>query len=456
MIAKKNLLFCILILIFIPLVYAGNYGEGIYGIGSYGIGNVISENCGDGICNNGETCSSCSGDCGDCVASSSGGGGGSSCSYDWQCTSWFPSECPVLGIQERICMNKGTCTGTSGIPNQNQTCIYEHKEPLFDIFLTLQDNYREICSGEIIKASIKLENYGKIELLDAFMTYWIIDENNSLIIELKDTRAVTNKKDFEIELKIPELTAEGTYKIYAQINYDKNKTAVAGESFEILSDKNCRVLSTFNWMYLMYFGIGIIIILLVLILIKLFKSRRQKAGKAKSHTEYRTRIKENLKKIIAKHFLLFFYGFIIVIILFNVGNKMKGFVVGNSAVVVTESWYVIKIILIMTVLGLLIFLYRNKIKIVFERIIEKVKTKHPKNRIKGLIKKKVYSENGDYIGKVEEIFLRNNKIDSLKIKLDLKHRFKVKVIVVKYEYVKSVGDVIIIDEKILGHLNNYR
>ncbi|MBI2045563.1 hypothetical protein HYT23_05895 [Candidatus Pacearchaeota archaeon] len=43
----------------------------------------IAQYCGDGVCNNGETCSSCSGDCGQCSSSSSSsssssGGGGSS------------------------------------------------------------------------------------------------------------------------------------------------------------------------------------------------------------------------------------------------------------------------------------------------------------------------------------------------------------------------------------------
>ena len=46
-----------------------------------------------------------------------------------------------------------------------------------------------------------LKNYGKIELLDAYMTYWIINENNTLIVELKDTRAVKNTKEFKMHVK---------------------------------------------------------------------------------------------------------------------------------------------------------------------------------------------------------------------------------------------------------------
>ena len=69
-----------------------------------------------------------------------------------------------------------------------------------------------------------------------------------------------------------------------------------------------------------------------------------------------------------------------------------------------------------------------------------------------MIKKKVYTASGDYIGKVEEVVLGKNKINNLKIKLDGKLRkskgIKVKGIIVKYKDVKSVGEVVIIRKKI--------
>ncbi|MFH1585490.1 MAG: PRC-barrel domain-containing protein [archaeon] len=67
--------------------------------------------------------------------------------------------------------------------------------------------------------------------------------------------------------------------------------------------------------------------------------------------------------------------------------------------------------------------------------------------------KKVYLENGDYIGKVKDALLRENKIDSLKIELDKKQRFKVKGVIVKYKEVKSIGHIVIVDNKILEKLN---
>jgi len=456
---KKKLIFLALILVLIPLVLAGNYGEGVYGSGIYG-GNVTpSLYCGDGICNNGEDCSSCSADCGTCPVTESpggsGGGGSSACTYDWQCTEWFPSICPESEIQERICVNKGDCTGTKGIPNQTRTCDYlGPSEPLFDIYLSLGDKYKELCSGEKIKANVKLENYAKVELLDAFMTYWIIDENNKLITEYKDTRAVEKETSFNIELKLPNSASKGKYRLYAEITYSGNKTAVAGETFEILSEEECKsfILKSFNWIYLVYIVAGIVAILIVLILIRFFKRfriTRRRARKPKTHKEYKSKIKQNLKRIKGKSFLIILAGLALIGSFFIGGKNMTGFVVG-SASAINNNWSLFGFILIIGVLGLLTFTYRKKIA---EKIETRKRDKHPKNSLKGLIKKKVYCEGGNRIGKVEEVLLGENKIDSLKIKLNKKQKFKIRGIIVKYREVKSVGHIVIVDEKILEKLN---
>jgi len=49
--------------------------------------------------------------------------------------------------------------------------------------------------------------------------------------------------------------------------------------------------------------------------------------------------------------------------------------------------------------------------------------------------------------------LGENKIDSLKIKINKKYRFKHKGIVINYKNVKSVGQIVIIDGNILEKLN---
>ena len=98
--------------------------------------------CGDGICNNGETCSSCPTDCVKCP---SGGGGGSfiplttndeenetedsttnqdepeeeGCVETWVCSSW--SDCEE-SIQTRECFDKNDCGTEVNMPFESQPC----------------------------------------------------------------------------------------------------------------------------------------------------------------------------------------------------------------------------------------------------------------------------------------------------------------------------------------------
>lgn len=244
----KSWLILFLILFGIFFVSAGVYGVGDYGTGEYNVGEVATNE----------------------TEEEGGGSSSTGCTYDWDCTNWFPTECPIEGYQERICVNRGTCTGTVGMPALNKTCVYEHKEPLFDIFVKIPDRYKKICPSEKVKADIELQNYGKEELLDAFMTYWIIDGNNTLVAELKDTRSVIQTLDFDISMSIPENSAEGTYRLYAQINYGENKTALAGESFEVTEECGFRF---GNYIPEIIFGF-IIAIISISILIVLISIRR--------------------------------------------------------------------------------------------------------------------------------------------------------------------------------------
>lgn len=104
--------------------------------------------CGDGKCESGESCSSCSKDCGSCNPpggeTSGGGGGGSSggssgsssggagitpsqppkeegpCVEDWICTDW--TEC-VNGKQTRTCADVNRCGTSENKPVEKQDCL---------------------------------------------------------------------------------------------------------------------------------------------------------------------------------------------------------------------------------------------------------------------------------------------------------------------------------------------
>ena len=100
---------------------------------------------------------------------------------------------------------------------------------------------------------------------------------------------------------------------------------------------------------------------------------------------------------------------------------------------------------------LLILTNKKRIKEGVERIKRKYK-KYPKNSIKGLINKSVYTDSGKYIGEVKEVIFHKNKIGQLKIRLGKKYKSKKKGIIIKYKNVKEVGEILIINHLVLSKI----
>ena len=161
---------------------------------------------------------------------------------------------------------------------------------------------------------------------------------------------------------------------------------------------------------------------------------------------------ENLKpgsSIFNKIFLVISIG---LIGLFLLDVKITGFVV-NNVFSINQNKFILNFIFIIGILGFLIFLNKKKMSKFVEIATNKICKKYSKDRIKGLFKKKVYTDSGDYIGKVEDVVLGKNKINLLKIKLDTKvkkkNKIKVKGIIIKYKQVKNVGHILIVKGEVL-------
>ncbi|MBT3583228.1 hypothetical protein HN777_02625 [Candidatus Woesearchaeota archaeon] len=102
---------------------------------------VITGDCGDGTCDDGESCSSCEADCGAC--SNSGGGGGSSsggtpfiniplngtCQANVTCTDWV--DC-ADGFQTRTCTDNNECLEDSPYTSKRECNSDEEAEPKLD------------------------------------------------------------------------------------------------------------------------------------------------------------------------------------------------------------------------------------------------------------------------------------------------------------------------------------
>lgn len=249
----------------------------------------------------------------------------------------------------------------------------------------------------------------------------------------------------------------------------------------------------------------IFILLLVIIIVKVSRKRRKgklisgletklkhlkelKHKKKISEKSYHTEKEELLQKINKilknKHFLLII-GVFGLISLFSVFFKPTGITGGVVGVgeKISINWggvfAVIVILLLIGIFGILFYLFKeireikakidrkerllgsaekqeenNKNKYSREGVIKK--GKYETKNMSELTNKKVYTNSGYYIGRLKEIILGENKIDSLKIRLDKKQRFKIKGIIVKYRDVKSVGHVVIVDSRILEKVDSLR
>lgn len=123
----------------------------------------------------------------------------------------------------------------------------------------------------------------------------------------------------------------------------------------------------------------------------------------------------------------------------------------------TSGWLIFIILFIL----ILLIILRHKVILIYKRIVESLPSisnsykKHPSNSVSGLINKKVYSESGNYLGKVKDVILGKNRIENLKIKVAKKHKFDKKGIIISYKNVKGAGKIIIIKDKIAEHLEKF-
>lgn len=375
----------------------------------------------------------------------SGGGGTTTiiekCVYNWDCTPW--SVCSE-GNQTRACKNIGTCEGEENRPIEEMLC----SEALFDIALELEN--LELVGDDVLRFGVGLVEKIGVEKIDVHIKYSIIDETFYEIFSQIETKAIQENLSYEKEISGVKLE-DGEYILRVEIFYGYQQRAFAEQRFEIRGGE-LRFVSKGKWVIsklLIIFGVLIVVItLIVFVLVMLIRKKKRR----KRNVVRRGGAGRLLKSIGIENNLVIVFGFVVIGLLFVFGKNMTGFVVGST--IERSSWNLFGFVLGVGMLGLLIFLCRNKIKVSIENVAGKIKSKYSKNSISGLVKKKVYTERGDYLGEVEGVVLGKNRIDSLKIKLNkvAKKKIKNKGIIVKYGGVKSVGHIVIINGDVFGKL----
>lgn len=191
----KKAFYLIILLILIPLVYAGNYGSGSFGTGSFGEAILPS---GGG--------------------SSSGGSSGGSvtktleCSENSDCkTNEYCSENKCIVAE---CFEDSVCN-----LNEGETCFEYKCVKLFD--MEILDFKSPVKVGEFFNFSYFVKAVAEING-DVEIDFWIENSNKEIITSGKDTiyLASYDEKTKTKNLFLPENISSGTYTFYIEIIYE--------------------------------------------------------------------------------------------------------------------------------------------------------------------------------------------------------------------------------------------
>ena len=128
------------------------------------------------------------------------------------------------------------------------------KNSLFDIFITIPQDYQAVEAGKELLISIKLINLGSSGRIDVILNFEIKDSADNLLLTKKETVAVETQANFVRTFTLPSDAKLGKCSIRVKVIYADGKEAAAESSFEIVK-KSTAISRT------AYFILGSIIVL---------------------------------------------------------------------------------------------------------------------------------------------------------------------------------------------------
>jgi len=282
---------------------------------------VAPLSCGDNSCNNGESCSTCPGDCGVCPSSSSGGGGGGSSGSRTSPTNPLPLSIDLHDIivdivvgssKKRIITirNRGNSeqkvdiykTGLDKLVTFDTTLFTlqpgeskdleavfngeiepgiavgkifiggnevlvsinsRSKELLFDTSISVPSSNKIVYSGEKLSSQINLIPMGEQPREDVTLNYMIKDYDGNVYLKESETilvdKQITFNKEFDVKTLPP-----GKYVLGLEMVYS-NGIATSSSHFEVSGEKP----GLSNTILFLIVAGAIVLVMLIFLIIKI-------------------------------------------------------------------------------------------------------------------------------------------------------------------------------------------
>ena len=164
-----------------------------------------------------------------------------------------------------------TKLGGADIASEQELEEMVQKEALFDVKVTILDQFKKVLAGEEVSAEIEVFNINNIGQVDVVVDYYLSDDKEILSGGSSDTLAVEAVASFVRSLVVPEDVGAGTYYFNADVIY-KNITTSSKAEFKVKRE----------WLFFSENKLIIIIIsIIILVIVVLFfyiKTIRKKEG----------------------------------------------------------------------------------------------------------------------------------------------------------------------------------
>ncbi|MDO8467332.1 MAG: PRC-barrel domain-containing protein [Nanoarchaeota archaeon] len=372
---------------------------------------------------------------------------------------------------------------TAQHPSRITGDIIKRPSNLIDLTTKILDAYKTINPGNNILMEASLFNLGTEAIKDVKLKYCIETTDRTIITCTEETLAVYTKLQIVKEFLISSNTAPGNYFIKTEAIYG-NETVYSETSFEVKGETNgiAQGIKLNKW-FIIILIVSMIIISSIIIfykgtshpskeklslipserntislkakLMQLNELKRSGSINQKGYASERKILLSRFAKSVMSNKKVFAYFIFVLLVITTLTMTYKTSMTGSAINnILSYSNGSLSILIVMLFIFALLIILRKKIAQIYKKIIEFLSStressnNYPRNSIKSLINKKVYSEEGNYLGKINDIILGIGRIDSLRIKMDKKYKLKIKGIIVSYKQVKSVGEIIIIDEKV--------